>query len=280
MSISAPAAWIVGVALAIGIPAAAEEQKRRITGSFGAILTSEYVLQGLVFEKKGVIAQPNGRITLSLAEPLDVFAGFFLSIHDAHTDAGLVNPPGTPKRRRALYEADWFAGATAKHERWSLMAMYWEMLSPSDAFETARAIEMVLAFADRDLLADGYALDPYVNAYVETDEKSGSGTDEGWYLQLGVKPNHTIETIVHPLTISLPTSVGFGFEDFYARDERWGYFSTGLAATAMLAPFVPADLGAWSLTPAFAYWRVNEDAQLLDVGPNRYVWSVTLNVDF
>ena len=271
----------LSVVLALVSSTRAEEApKRRIRGSFGGTLTSEYFAQGLVVEKKGVIFQPYGRIALALHESFEIFGAYYLSIHDAHTDAGLVNPPDTPKRRRAFYEADWFAGAVFKHGRWSLSSAYWEMLSPNDGFVTARAVETILTFADQDFWVEGAAFDPHAIVFVETDEKSGSGVDEGWYLQLGLKPNTTIESLGHPLNVSLPTAVGFGFHDFYAGDESWGYASTGIAVTAPLAPYVPETLGAWSLTPSFAYARCNEDVQYLAAGPNRTIWSLTLHVDF
>jgi hypothetical protein len=209
--------------------AEAEEKNRKIFATLGTIVPSEYVLQGLVFETKGAIAQPYGRITLRPIESLDLFGGFYLSLHDAHTDAGFVNPPGTPKRLRAFYEADWLAGATFRHGPWSLTTTYWESLSPSDAFDTARAVELILAFADTGRLAEHFAFDPYVNVYVETDGKSGTGTDEGTYLQIGWRPNYTTAALGHPLIGALPAAVGLGFDDFYAEDERYGYASIGVA---------------------------------------------------
>ena len=274
--------WILSLALLLplGSRAETEETNRKIFATLGTIVPSEYVLQGLVFETKGVIAQPYGRITLRPVESLDLFGGFYLSLHDAHTDAGFVNPPGTPKRLRAFYEADWFGGVTLRHGPWSLTTTYWESLSPSDAFDTARAVELLLAFADKGRLAEHFAFDPYVNVYIETDGKSGTGIDEGTYLQIGWKPNYGTAAFGHPLIVALPAAVGLGFDDFYAQDERYGYASIGLAITAPFAPLLPEDYGAWSLTPSLTYFNLNEDVQYKAADADRFVASLAINVDF
>lgn len=248
--------------------------------SLSTIVPTEYVAQGMVFEKEGVIVQPIGRLTLSVVEGLDVFVGYYASFHDEHTDAGLVNPPDAPKNMRSFYEADWFAGATLHHDRWSLTSFYAGYYSPSDAYETASSVDVILAFADKGILAERLAIDPYVNFFVETHNKSGTGIDEGYYLQVGAKPNHPAEVFGHEILVTAPVSTGLGWSDFYAEDELFGYLSVGLAPVVPLAPWIPVDYGRWSVTPAVQYYHLNEDVQYLTDRGDRVVPSLTVTLDF
>ncbi len=253
---------------------------RRLTASFATIFATEYVAQGMVFEKKGVIAQPIGRVTLSLIDGVSLFAGFWTSFQSAHTDAGFVDPPDTRPRMRSFYELDWYAGGSLTHGRVDLTSFYAAYYSPSDAYETANSLDVILTFLDRGILAENLALDPYVYYFLETNEKSGTGIDEGWYLQFGAKPSHPFAIAGHEMLLTLPVSTGYGFADFYANDERYGYVSIGVAPVIPLAPWIPTTLGRWSFTPNVTFVNLNEDAQVLNADGNRFYATATIAVDF
>jgi len=280
--------WLMAFALATplevsageGAEESAEPPTRAVKASLLVSIPSEYVAQGMVFEKKGVIVQPLGRVTVSVAEGIDVFAGFFASFHDAHTDAGLLDPPGTRQQLRSFYEADWFAGATLTRDRFSLTSFYAQYYAPNDAYESATSVDVFLNFADKGLLAENFALDPYANLFIETDNKSGTGVSEGYYLQLGLKPNYPHEIAGHEILLMAPLATGFGFDEFYAGDETFGFVSAGFAPVVSLTPWLGDRFGVWSFIPSFNYFHLNEDVQYLRADGDRYVAAATIGVDF
>jgi hypothetical protein len=278
-------AWLLAAALGTAeagerVEDEAESARPRLSASFATIFATEYVAQGMVFEKKGVIAQPIGRVNLSLIDGVSIFAGFWTSFHSAHTDAGFLDPPETRANLRSFYELDWYAGASFTHGRVDLTSFYAGYYSPSDAYETANSLDVILTFLDRGILAEKLALDPYVYYFLETNEKSGTGVDEGWYLQLGAKPSHPVSVAGHWILLTAPISTGFGFAEFYANDERYGYVSIGAAPVVPLAPWIPETLGRWSFTPSVTFVNLNEDAQVLNVDANRFFATATIAVDF
>jgi hypothetical protein len=243
---------------------------RNVTATIGVNFTTHYISRGLVLEDQGFIAQPTAEIgfTLFQAENAPVskgnfFIGIWNSLHSNQTDAGLVSgDPDLGENGNTTtdiwYEFDYYLGFSFDFAKaFNLNLSYWEFLSPNEGFGTSKNYQAKLSFNDADFFTGkaGLAVKPYVIAFLETDGKAGSGADEGLYVELGIEP--TVFTAnaesQYPLALSVPVTVGLGFNDFYEDDEALGFVSVGLKVGVPLA-FIPTSYGAWTANAGVYYY--------------------------
>jgi hypothetical protein len=245
-----------------------------LNGAFTNTLTTAYITRGVLLENQGIIYQNVGELYFKLLDEPDaavskgtIIVGMFNSVHDEKTDAGLaeVDPDtGEPAFRRNVsnwYEFDWWAGGSIDFAgAFNLSLLYQEFHSPNGGFGLCRNVQAKLSYNDAELWGDdgGFALKPYGIVFVELDGKAGTGPDEGIYVELGVGPSFALtEGGDYPLTLSIPVSVGLGFNDFYEDDELFGYASAGVVLSAPLA-FIPPEFGAWTASVGGYYYYYGE----------------------
>jgi hypothetical protein len=266
MTITALAAAAIGSQAFAGTPAKAPASKpvketiteSCITGDIGFDVTSAYFFHGIRQEDSGFIIQPYTNLYFKVYEgsgvlnSLSLNIGTWSSFHSNRGRAGSTNN---------WYEFDFLAGITATlAERWTLGINYISYQSPGDYFGSSTALGVRLGYDDKDMLG-ALSLQPYVYVEFEMDQKSGNGTDEGIYYEIGVQPSHSWGN----LTVGLPIKAGFGSNDYYANDEGYGFFSVGLSATYALT-FVPECLGDWSLNGNVTYMNIGDGAALANNG--------------
>jgi hypothetical protein len=244
-----------------------------ITGDLGFDITNAYFYHGIRQEDNGFIIQPYADIYFKVYQgsgfltSLSVDLGIWNSFHSHRHTASTTNN---------WYEFDFSAGLTATlAEKWSLGAAFKYYGSPGDYFDNAYSLTVRLGYDDKDLLG-AFSLQPYVLVEFELDGKSGNGSDEGVYYEVGLTPNVDIG----PVNLAFPLRGGFGSNDYYAGDSGFGYFSAGAVATYHLA-FMPECLGQWTVNASATYMRLGDGARVSDGGQeDEWIFSGGLKVAF
>jgi hypothetical protein len=283
----------------------------------GVTVTSAYYFRGInqgVANEDGLfnggfIAQPYIELGIPIvADPskgygLSAIAGTWNSFGSEQTnddDAGPTN----------WYESDLYAGLGFTTGNFEIGAIYTFYTSPNDSFATVQEIGGFIGygidFGDDpdidnqftggiDLAAgvyfevdntavgfDGIADDP-ATAF---DETVDGITDEGIYLELGVEPSLDLEIdgLAGDVALSFPIAVGLSLADYYyddsGDDEFFGYVSVAAAASIPLP--VPANYGAWSLTPSVQglFLGANNLEALNDDESTEFIGSLSLDFEF
>ncbi|HLL90369.1 MAG TPA: hypothetical protein VK324_13805, partial [Tepidisphaeraceae bacterium] len=234
---------------------------RNITGFVGGAFTNAYISRGAVQQNQGIIFQPYAELDFALFDNSEAQGAFFkksyayLGIWNSlHSDHG----PGT---LAGWYEFDWYVGAAVDIAGgFNLNLQYVEFISPANAFGTAKNVQLVVSYDDSELIGniskDIPALKPYAQIFFTTDGAAATGTGGGQYLEVGINPSITFggENATYPLTLTFPAAVGFGFDDFYADDEAFGFGRVGISAGIPLAFMNQAGYGTWSLTGGVTVW--------------------------
>lgn len=247
-----------------------------ITGDIGVDIFSQYIFHGLTLENQGAIIQPYADWYIKLYDGEGFLNSATLnltvwnSFHSNHPVASST---------RSWYEFDFYAGISftfAKH--FTLTPTYLAYTSPGDYFETSHNAGLRLAIDDKDWLG-AFSIQPYVYVEWELDGKSGNGTGQGTYYEVGIAPS----TAVGPINVAFPVKAGFGSSDYYAFDETFGFISAGVSASYSLA-FVPEKWGAWSVSAAATYFHfgsANDDANAIKgAGDDDVVFNGGLKVAF
>jgi len=214
---------------------------------------TEYLTRGLLEENQGVIAQPYLDLYFKLYEGTGfinkVVFNFSLwsSIH-SH-----VEPFSVTSSTRNWFEFDWTPGfAITFAKNFTATISYFEFDSPDDAFNTARSINLNLAYDDTDLLGK-FALHPHVAVLAELNAPGSAGINgHGWYFEGGIAPGYTLG----PVTFTLPVTVGLGDHRFYDGDT-FGYVSVGAQLSVPLS-FIPECYGKWTLSGGYTYYYLGD----------------------
>lgn len=229
-----------------------------ITGDLGFDMTNAYFFHGIRQEDNGFIIQPYADLYFKVYKGSDFLTALSVDLgiwNSFHSHRGVSSTTSN------WYEFDFSAGVTATlAEKWSLSTAFKSYTSPGDYFGTSYALSVKLGYDDKDLLG-AFSLQPYVLAEFELDGKSGNGTDEGVYYEVGVTPN----TNIGPVNFALPLRAGFGSNDYYAGNQGFGYFSAGVTATYALT-FIPECLGQWSVAANATYMKLGDATKISDGG--------------
>ena len=247
-----------------------------ITGDIGLDVYSQYVFHGLTLENQGAILQPYADLYFQLYQgegalnSVSLNLGIWNSFHSNHTVASTT---------RGWYEFDFLAGVSFTFlKNLTFTPTYVFYSSPGDYFENSHNLQLQLGFNDKDLLG-AFSLQPYVLVQFELEGKSGNGSEEGVYYEVGIAPS--VE--VGPVNLTFPMKAGFGSNDYYSNDDRYGFFSAGVAASYALKS-IPECYGTWTLTAGATYFNYgdpNDDANAIkDDNTNDFVFNGGLKVAF
>lgn len=244
----------------------------KVHGSAAVTFTTDYITRGVLLENQGVIAQPTAELDFTLFERPDAKAfgkmigivGIWNSIH-SHQEFAAHD------RLSSWYEFDWYAGAGVDiTPELNLNVIYQEFLSPSGAFGTIKNIQAKISFNDTNLWAsaapwNGFSLSPYALILKETNGKAGTGSKEGYYVEAGIGPGYTIAPNSKlPITISIPITVGIGFDHFYGSgtggttDETFGFLAAGIVGSFPLRFMEDAGYGSWKFSIGGYYYLLGD----------------------
>ena len=247
-----------------------------ITGDIGLDVYSQYIFHGLTLENQGAIIQPYADLYFQLYQGdgalngVSLNLGIWNSFHSNHTVASST---------RGWYEFDFLAGVSFTFlKNLTFTPSYIFYSSPGDYFENSHNLRLQLGFDDKDLLG-AFSLQPYVLVDFELEGKSGNGSDEGVYYEVGISPS--VEA--GPVSLAFPIKAGFGSNDYYSNDDGYGFFSAGVTASYALK-CIPECYGEWTLTAGATYFNYgdpNEDANAIkDDNSNDFVFNGGLKVAF
>ena len=265
-----------------------------ISGDAGVNFVSAYFSRGVLQENQGTIAEPYADLFLTAYEgtgfinKVSLQMGVWASIHSHH--------PGVISSTPAWYEFDWTPGiAVTFAKNFTLTTSYFEFDSPSDSFipsntgipTSARSLNVNLAYNDTDLLGK-FAMHPHFTYLREIEGAAGISGPNGNYFEVGIAP---ALPAMGPVTISLPATLGFGNNGFYAlttqvapgistvAETNFGYLSVGPAIAVALP--VPARFGSWTFNTSATYYHLNGTVAAVDNSRhNDWVFSGGLGVTF
>jgi hypothetical protein len=226
-----------------------------ITGDLGVTFVSEYISRGLVQQNQGVIAQPYLDLYFKLYEGTGFINKVVVQLSFWSDIGSHVEPVGNQTTVRNWYEFDWDPGiAITFAKNFTLTTSYYEFDSPGNAFNTARSINVNLAYDDTDLLHD-FALHPHFTWLAELNAPGTAGLNQNaFYYEIGIAPGHTWG----PVTLTIPITVGLGSDGFY-NDQTYGYFAAGPQISVPLS-FIPECYGKWTFSGGYTYYNLGEQA--------------------
>jgi len=262
------AAVVVGLASASTAMAGPNTGKISLSGGFDFV--TAYVFRGIMQERNGVIWQPYLTVTGNLYSVDDYDLGRDGPISSVSLFGGTWNSLqskqtlGTDENDPVFYETDWYGGATfGLFNTASAGVSYVAYTSPSDAFRTIQEVDVNLSLDDSDWLG-AFAL--YPSAVIAYEfEGAALGTDNGAYLQLGIRPTwEAIKSESYPVTLGFPILTGLSLGNYYetdgSNDEIWGFTSFGVQASVPLA-FMGENYGSWSASMGATLYTFNHNLQ-------------------
>jgi hypothetical protein len=249
--------------------------------------TAHITPRGLVIADKGVEIQPVGALTFDLYQgdgfvnDLSVTGGVWNSINSSLHDpvAG------------GWFEIDYFARVNIKlARRFDFSAQYVAFDSPGGGFKTDNNLEFTLSYNDTGLLASDFGFHPYIRLFYNV---SGSSTvvlgrnGNTFDAEVGFVPTYVWNALPnYPVTITLPTFVTVGPENFWGGTSNVGVFTTSLAAAVPLS-FIPSRFGRWHVDTSISYFnlintQLRKAAGILGCGTdqNRVVGEMGFGFDF
>ncbi|MFN7978456.1 MAG: hypothetical protein U0P30_09985 [Vicinamibacterales bacterium] len=197
----------------------------RITVTSGLDATSSYMFRGIYQEDHGLVApafldvrvplyRGDGRVSALRAN-----VGTWDSFHSG--------PTGAAGHGSAWYEADYYASMTATLGRWSPGVIATAITSPNSAFGTVYEVGATLEFDDS---AHRLPLAPRAFFVAEVSGQADAGTIPGRYLELSVRPTHTLRRMGRATWgVALPARAGFSVRGYYESPESstLGFASAG-----------------------------------------------------
>lgn len=227
----------------------ADAEPSSLSLSLGADVTNAYYFRGLLQEDSGFIVQPWADLAFDIYRSDDTSvnlqAGSWNSFHGEATDAGTSD-----EFVEHWYEADLYVGMGATLGPWTVDALYYFFMSPSDAFGTVDEFTLTLGLDDSAWMG-AWALNPHVLLAIETGSNATDGFDNGVYLELGVEPGWTTDGgALRDVEVSFPLVVGLSLSEYYegenGEDDTFGYVAFGAVVTVPLGE--ASSWGAWALT--------------------------------
>jgi hypothetical protein len=184
-----------------------------ISGSLGVDVASSLVYRGVVLDNNPVV-QPR----LDVAVPLGA--------DNIALKLSTVETLGTKSPLNGLTRTENEIGVAVKVGSLTVTPSFQTVYSPTSKYQSSEGVNLNLRYDDSALLG-AFALKPHVSAFVTTNGTNNNGTgSSGKYYEVGVAPSTTVLNT----KVSLPVSVGFGSDNYYAGNKSRGYTSAGLAA--------------------------------------------------
>ena len=230
--------------------------------------------RGLIVADKGVEIQPVGALTFDLYQS----DGF---VNDISATGGVWNSVNNTLHDPVVggwFEIDYFARVNIRvAKRIDTSIQYVAFDSPGGGFKTDNNLEFTLAYNDTGLIWKDFGFRPYVRLFYNISGGSTTGLGRNGSTgdaELGFVPTYTWQALPnYPVTISMPTYVTVGPENFWGGTNNVGVFTTSLAVSVPLS-FIPSRFGRWHVDSAVQYFnlinsKLQEAAASLNCGSER-----------
>jgi len=250
----------VAGALSAGLaaPALAQDTGASLHGFADLSLKNDYITpRGLHVTSEGSTIQfLNGLVVDFPQDPAGTITDVSL-VGGTWTD---FNPDYAAPNTQVLNEFDWFVGVNAKIGKdVTAGVQYVEFISAPGAFKTEKNLEFSLAYNDK---LSPISINPYVKLFYAMDGDStvvvGKRGDT-YDVEIGATPTWDLKAYDIPLTLSMPSWITVGPEDFWGGGGNAGVVSTGLKASYPL----PTNAGHWSIYGGYQYYHLINDRLVL-----------------
>ena len=250
LAVAAVAVLSPALALAAD-PAAPAPETPNIHGFVNVPFKTAYITpRGLVVENQGLVIQPIGGLVIPIDSTFTVIGGVWNSIN-THQDDPSVG---------AYNEIDPFITLDAKLGDFDLSATYVAFISPAGNFETEHNAEFALKYSDKWF--KDFAINPYAKFFwaISGDSTVVTGRKGDTFdVELGVAPSYTfLKETEYPITVTVPTFITVGPENFWGGDQNFGVFNTSVNFTVPLS-FIPAKYGHWHAGVGVSYYYLIND---------------------
>lgn len=246
-----------------------------ISGDAGVNFVSAYFTRGIMQENQGVIAQPYADLFITLYEDSGILTKVAAQMSVWTSIQSHYPLPPITLKNPSWYEFDTMPGlAFTFAKSLTLTVSYFEFDSPADAFSASRNLNVNLAYDDSGLLGK-FAVHPHFTYLRELQGAAGLKGPRGNYFEAGIAP---AAPAFGPVTVSLPTTAGFGSNGFYAGTD-FGYLSVGPNIAVALP--VPERFGTWTFSTSATYYHLVGAVAGADLGRhNDWVFSGGLGLTF
>jgi hypothetical protein len=252
-----------------------------VHGWFDTTFASNRVTGGglLLYPSGAALVQTNMGLSLDLYKDPTGFINS-VSIYGGFWNEWWMNSslPGS----RAWQEMDFYGGVTVGFaQHWKFSAEYVQFNFPN-SIPTAYNGVFTLSYSDAHW---GWwiPLNPYVSLFYNFDGGSTvvlGKTSDAYRVTVGIVPTVDLfKGAFVPVTVAFPTSVTFGPEEFWNRNDgttnRCGptgttacelsnlaFYTTGIEAKFSLVNIVPKRLGNWYVKGAARYYKIDNEALL------------------
>ncbi len=155
-----------------------------------------------------------------------------------------------------IQEIDIYGGVSYTYNALTLGVTYQQWYYAS---EVERILDLSAGYDDSGLWGDSdFALNPSFVTHIRV--KGQPGQDEGAVFVGAVEPAFPLTDGENwPVTLSIPTSIGFLTDDFQGGDGGFGYASVGGTATIGLSA-IPVGYGDWSVALNTTYYHTDKSA--------------------
>ncbi|HWE76639.1 MAG TPA: hypothetical protein VG328_25970 [Stellaceae bacterium] len=198
------------------------------------------ILSGLAFD---LYSDPS-----ALVSDVSLTAGFWNDIASAQ-NASKVGP---------WNEFDWFIGPNVTFLKdWTAGASFVEFLSPPGNFKAEKNLEFSLSFNDSPYLKP-VSFHPYAKLFwaIDGDSTVVLGRRGDTYdVELGLVPTIDVTPGGIPVTLTMPTWITVGPQNYWGGTSHFGVISTGLSAKTPLT-FIPARYGKWYADVGIQYYNL------------------------
>lgn len=278
-------ALVVGGAMAADLPVKAKpvvvgaSAPLDVHGWFDATFASNRVTGGglLLYPDRGFLTQANIGLGLDVYKDPMGFINLVTIYGGVWNEFWSDPPPGG----RVWQEMDWWVGVAVGFAKYFKLSVEHVQFNFPNGIPTAYNYVFTLNYDDSHW---GWPIpfNPYVSVFYNA--RGGSTVvlgkpSDGYRVTVGVVPTLALQKYAGiPLTFTFPTSVTFGPDDFWNRNDgttnfcgptglapcelnNLGFVTTGIAAKYEL-PFVPKRLGNWYVKAAGHYYHIFNDALL------------------
>jgi hypothetical protein len=196
---------------------------KRATLTAGADFPTAYMFRGIFQEDEGFIFEPWVDLGLALYSgdgaltAINANVGNWNSVHSG--------PSGDELHDSAYYEADFYGSVTFAFGKFKPGLLFTDYTSPNDAFGSVKELAAVVQFDDS---GTKFPLNPKAILAFELDGQADGGSNEGTYLELGVRP--TIKFGTSAASLAIPVKMGLSLSDYYegpTGSNGFGYFDLG-----------------------------------------------------